>query len=521
MIYKKSILAFLLIITIIFGSACSNSVSPITNNSNESESTNTESNDTTNSAFTLLYCDNDSFNPYSASTKANQQLSLLLYDSLVKTDNKYKVHNSLASKIKSESNTEYKVYIKNATFTDGTDVTSKDIVYSVQLAKKSSTRYKNQLSKVKSCYSNGNNCIVFKLKTSSPNFKNSLDFPIIKYKSDKIKNKNKTLMPPVGSGRYILDLKNKQIKRNSKYHSEKPKIKTIQLLCAPDDESADHYIEMGGVSLVFTDLSDGNIPTMNGNLQQVKLNNLVYLGINRTKSSIMSNEYMRYAVATGIDRSQIVKHSYYSYADEALGPFRDEWDNAKSVQNLEAEQNIDVSVANLKKIGYNDKNTGGYFVNSNNDILTLNLVCNKNPSRVSAAKLIKKQLASVGIKVNINSLSWKEYKKALKQKNFDLYIAETKIESDLDITPLISNKSSLTYGMKSSGKLNSSAKAFNKYLKGESQLFDFINSFYSEMPFIPICFRNGVVISSKNLSSVPKSSYSDIFFGIENISINN
>lgn len=519
MINKKSLIAILLSLIIVFGSGCNQAISPITDDSDKT--TKPEQAEVINSGFTLLYCDNDSFSPYSAVTKANQQLSLLLYDSLTKTDNNLKVHNSLAEKIEMVNPLTYKVYIKHSTFSDGTTVSAKDIVYSISLAKKSNTRYKNQLSKLSSYKEENNRTIILKLKTNSPEFKKVLDFPIIKYKSDRKKDKNKSLLPPIGSGRYILDLKNKQIKRNVNYHLGKPKIKTIQLLCAPDDESADHYIEMGGVSLVYTDLSDGNIPTMNGNLRKIKLNNLVYLGINHTKSSIMSNEYMRYAVATGINRAEIVKHSYYSYGDVATGPYRSEIENADSLQNLEPEQNIDVSVANLEKIGYNDKNAGGYFVNSNGDTLTLNLLCNKNSSRISAAKLIKKQLAAVGIKVNIISLPWKEFKTELKKKHFDLYLAETKIETDLDITPLISNKHELTYGMNKSKKLNSCAKAFKKYLKGEYPLSDFINSFYIEMPFIPVCYRNGVVISSKNLSSVPQSSASDIFYGIENITINN
>ena len=104
--------------------------------------------------------------------------------------------------------------------------------------------------------------------------------------------------------------------------------------------------------------------------------------------------------------------------------------------------------------------------------------------------------------------------------NFDLYLAEVKIETDLDISPLISNKSALNFGMSKKGKANKSYSAFKKYLKGELPLSDFLNSFYTEMPFVPVCYRNGTVISSKNLSSVPSSSYSDIFYGIEQLKLN-
>lgn len=521
MICKKSVIAVFLVLILLFGSACSKTFKPLTDTTSSEISEVSETPQSVKaSGFTLLYCKSDSFSPYTAQTKANQQLCFLLFDSLVKIDNDMVVHNSIAKKIEAVSSRSYKVYLKSVSFSDGSSITAEDVLYSIKLAKKSNTRYKNQLAKVKSFYAEDQDTVIINLKENSKDFKNCLDFPILKNGTQSKKTKSSVGIPPIGSGRYVLDIQNKQIILNKKYHGTKPKIKTIQLLCAPDDESAAHYIEMGGISLVYTDLSDGTIPTMNGNLSEVHLNNFVYLGVNYSKYSLMSNENMRYAVASGIDRSAIVKQAFYSYAEEAIGPFRKEWSETKTLQNLEENQNIDVSVANLEKMGYNDKNAGGYYMNSGGDVITLTLLCNKNASRLAAAKLIKEQLKAVGIKIIVNAVDWKTYKSELSKKNFDLYLAETKIEADLDIIPIISNKSNLTYGMSKKGKENSSAKAFKDYLAGKLSIYDFINTFYSEMPVIPVCYRNGVVISSKDLSSVPKSSYSDIFYGIEKISIN-
>lgn len=517
--FKKIIAVLLTVLTVFAFSSCEKkTVSNGKNTETAKKETNTETSQ--NAGFTLLYCDSDTFDPYSAQTKANQQLCQLLFDSLIKTDDNLKVRHCLAKKVEGNGTDKYKIYLKSAVFSDGSRVTADDVVYSIKLAKKSKTRYKNQLEKVKTYTAEGSNCVSIKLKSGSPNFAYSLDFPIVKEGSVKKIDKNSTIKPPIGSGRYVLDLKNKQISVNKKYNGQKPKIKAIQLLCAPDDESANHYIEMGGVSLVYSDLSEGKIPTMNGNLSEVHLNNLVYLGLNFKKSSLLNNENMRYAVASGIDRSAIVKQAYYSYAEPAKGPFRSEWNQAASLQNLENEQNVDVSVANLEKMGYNDKNADGYYINQNGDEITLSLLCNDNASRVAAAELIKEQLSAVGIRVIVNKVPWKTYQKELKAGNFDLYLAEVKIETDLDISPLISNKSALNFGMSKKGKANKSYSAFKKYLKGELPLSDFLNSFYTEMPFVPVCYRNGTVISSKNLSSVPSSSYSDIFYGIEQLKLN-
>ena len=520
--FKRYAVAFLLILSIIFCSSCNATIENVTENAaleNETAAI-TEEESKKNFSFTLLYCNNDSFNPYSAITETNRSLGLLLFDSLVKIDNDFNVKYSLAKKITNEDNKVFTIKLKNARFSNGTSVTAEDIIYSIKLAKKSKTKYKKQLAKISSYTQVDSQTVKITLKSASPYFERMLDFPIIRTDTANKSDASHAEFPPIGSGRYILDLENKQITYNKYFHSGKPEIKTIALLCAPDSESADHYIEMGGVSLVYNDLADGKISTMNGNLSRVKLNNLVYLGTNRNKDSVCSNEYIRYCIAAGIDRSAIIKQAYYSYGSVAIGPYRSDWKPVASYQNLLETQNNDVSIANLEKIGYNDRNADGFFVNENGDVLTLSLIYNKeNDSRKATAELIKNQLSLVGIKVVIHPLSWKEYQKALKNNEFDLYLAEITVANDMDITPIISNKSSICYGKVKSKKLNSSAESYQKFLKGDCSLADFINAFYDEMPFIPVCYRDGIVICSKNLTSIPESSYSDIFYGIEDIAL--
>ena len=55
------------------------------------------SSNTDTKIINLLYSYSDTFNPYTASTDANRNLTTLLYDPLVKTDNSFKTVYALAS----------------------------------------------------------------------------------------------------------------------------------------------------------------------------------------------------------------------------------------------------------------------------------------------------------------------------------------------------------------------------------------------------------------------------------------
>ena len=99
-------------------------------------------------------------------------------------------------------------------------------------------------------------------------------------------------------------------------------------------------------------------------------------------------------------------------------------------------------------MGYNTKDNEGYYLNSKGKRLSFDLVCNSdNERRMAAAELIKQQLSSAGIEINIRSLKWEAYKLALSSGDFDLYIAETRLLNNMDITELVKPGASLAFGI--------------------------------------------------------------------------
>ena len=129
-------------------------------------------------SISLLYSYGDTFDPYTASTDANRQLASLLYDSLTKTDNNFVAECVLALSAQTKDRV-CTVKLRDAVFTDGSAVTSQDVIYSYNLAK-NCPLYSYNFYEVTSVSAPDSKTVVFNLSQNDEYFINLLDFPIIK-----------------------------------------------------------------------------------------------------------------------------------------------------------------------------------------------------------------------------------------------------------------------------------------------------------------------------------------------------
>ncbi len=544
----KKTFCVLLAILMLLLCACGDNA-PETSNS-QSTVSNTE---TEKKEFCLLYCESDSLNPYKSSTLLNRQLSSLLYDPLVKLNTVFQPEYVLAETIEQNGKTAT-LTLKDVVFSDGSPVTASDVVYSFKEATKSTNGYAEKLIEIISIKADGDKKINITLSKADPYFANLLSFPIFKADSDKLTDQNKISLPPIGSGQYILDKENEKLVTNPKYSGKKPSIDTITLLDAPDSTVVKYNIESGSVSIYGTDLADGKVPSMVGNAVSTNLNNLIYVGINMSNGKL-SDAKMRYALSSAVGRDAICQDAYYSYATPATGLFNPVWDDAKGLQNIESLTNLKNTVAYLNELGYNSKNDEGYFVNDKGKVLSFNLVCYKgNERRLAAAKLIAEQLGAAGIKITLRELEWDAYISALNSKSFDLYVAEVLIRDNMDVTSLVSQGGTLSYGIpqestdtnensdttpkeepapdssfdvgdlateteEQPNDIYSVGKAVEGFYGEKLSLVDIINAFNADMPIIPICYRLGITVYDHSLNVNIVSSANDVYFGIEEITI--
>ena len=495
---------------------------------NFSKKPQSETTQKTKDYITLLYSASDSFNPYEAKTQVNRQLSSLLYEPLVKTDNEFNAVNCVAQSVEISGNT-CVVTLKNVKFSDGSNLTAGDVLHSYNLARNSGADYGKKLYEVVSVSDRDSKTIVFNLSSFDPYFKNVLDFPIIKKGSENITDSDSVKFPPIGCGRYKVSDDRKSLVINENYYNENGQIKQIRLINAPGEESVSHYVEIGAADMFYSNISDGNILRMSGQKIDINLNNMVYLGVNLSLGDLGLRQ-LRQAVSSGIDRESICKDIYYNNALAATGFYNPLFEETKSVQNIQTKANSQITIENLKEIGYNSLDKEGFY-RKNGGALRFNLIVNnENRIRVNVAHAIAGQLRDVGIKLTVVELPFDQYLQRLQTGNFDFYLAEVNISENMDMRPLVLQGGSAAFGINNtsqpqdhqsteeaviSQESNSWADVVNRFYLGETSVSDVATVLQTDMPIIPICYRTGILFCNDNIENISNSSKSDIYFSIE------
>lgn len=456
--------------------------------------------------FCLAYSRSDSLNPYKAKSTLNTAVSDLIFDKLFILNSKYEVEPIVARTVEQKDSRTVEVTVRTGlVFSDGSKLTVDDVEYSFYSAKRSTTKYKNQLSNFKACSKKGNT-LIFQLGKEDPLAYMLLDFPIIKKESDVGGNM------PIGSGRYVYITDADEgmfLELNQKwYDPEKPSVERISLTAMPTIESIVHSIEIGTVSYYITDLRDGYPNRVSCQYATYDLNNLVYLGIN-TNDSRLLNIDIRTAISCAVDRDSVVTKAYNGKALAATGPLTVAWQRGAEMQSGGTKADKASAEFLLNNAGYVNKDEAGLKYDSLGNYLTFTILVNSaNDAQVTAAKDIALKLSDVGVKGIVEAVEPEDFTAALKAGEYQLYIAEYAMMNDMDYSALHTPGGKLYTGA-TFDELDAAQKA---YLTGEGKMDDYIAMTEKYLPFIPLCHRQGMVCFSRALAADMDVSESEPFY---------
>ncbi len=470
----------------------------------------------TTSNFTIPYCrpdDNDAsttLNPYMCKSTLNAAISDLLYDQLITVNSQYEADFVIARSIEQTSAKVITVTLRDGiVFSDGSVLTGEDVKYSFEAAKAEGSRYAAQLEHFVNCMYT-ENTIAFRLDKNDPLAYMLLDFPIIKKESDK----NGAL--PLGSGRYYYYSdaeRGTYLLRNSKWYknSGEYQIKRISLLSMPTIESIVHSVEIGTVSYFYTDLRDGYPSRVNAYYSPVNLNNLIYIGMD-TSDSRLRDYQIRKAISDALNREEIITNAYAGRAYAATGPLPTAWAPAANAQSGSTLSNTASANRLLDDAGF--INLDESYVRNNGDGMTLSyyLLVNRDiPQHVTTAEGVIKQLGDVGIKLIMNAVDAETYRKRLAAGEYDLYIGEYAMLNNMDFSDLFTPNNGIYYGLTA----EVTTSAWNSYLDGTTDIGGVIEAFEAEYPFVPICYRLGMVCYSRSINAHMDVTESDLFYGLD------
>lgn len=415
-----------------------------------------------------------SLHPVLASNRANLTLAPLLYEPLFQVDEQFEAQKVLCRNytVSEDGLTWTITLVENVTFSDGTPLTGDVAADALNLARSAGSRFAARLADI-TAITGEDGALTITLSRPNGRLPLLLDIPIALGEGS----------TPAGTGPYILSGSQEEPRltaRTDWWQNSSLPADEIPLRAIQRSDDLIFAFSAGNVALVDVDLMGTNALGYSGNYEawDYVTTDLIYLGFN-TQAGPCRTAAVRRALATAIHREAIAQTVYANHAVPAALPFHPDsslYDDSAAQSLAYAPDSLAQQVEQLRR--------------------SLRLLVNsENTAKVSAAQVIAYQLESAGLEVELAQLSFEDYSAALAAGNFDLYLGETVLTADFDLSPLLTG--SLNYGRWSSEEtaplLAALAAAEQETADAAAQAL--CAHLAQEVPITAICFKNGSVLT--------------------------
>ena len=446
--------------------------------------------------LSLAYYPDRSMNPFEATDFTNRALFSLLYQGLFTVDRDYHVEPMLCGSYRvSQDMKSYVFYIAdNARFSDGTPVTALDVIESLTAAR-NSRYYAGRFHHITWYGDSGDGGVQINLSTPFENLPMLLDIPVVK--------QSEVASPsPIGSGPYAqqsgLDglLFRKQAnwwcKAEMAVDAEVISVKPATSITQIRDD-----FETGKLSLVCADPGSGNYADYRSDFElwDCETGVFMYLVCN-TDSKVFSNVQVRQAVTYAIDRETITGSYYKGFARSSTLP---------------ASPNSPYySLQLAEKYGYDAPRFLQAVQDAGLENYTVKLLVNSDDTlRLRIARDIAAMLREGGLLVEMSELGGEKYKYAINNREYDLYVTETKLSPNMDLTPYFSSRGDLSYGGISDLTL---LKLCENALANHGNYYTLHQKVMEEGMLCPILFRGYGVYAERGLLTDLTPARDSIFY---------
>lgn len=458
----------------------------------------------------LGYVPADGFNPYITPSTLVAQNAGLLFEKLVEIGPDMALSYRLASGIDCVEN-QVVIHIRSGcTFADGTPITAEDAAASLRAAQ-ASALYQNRFAGV-SALEVQEGAVVLTLASPDSLFAYLCDIPVFKASEA-------AAASPTASGRYTYGGTG-QLVRNGRCAFPEDGPGTIQLTEVGSYDEMVSGLAVGSLNLYAASETLESSASVTSKQTYFRTNNLVFLGVNAagqagaaSPNPLLATPGGRALLSRLIDRRQLAEKSYYSRAYPATGAINSFYPCVMAQQSILAEAELDAAGAEaaFAALGYQKDPLTGYFQNAEGERLAVRLlVYSGSTYKKYAATLLQQQFANKGLYLQLeetdNFDTWSE---KVAQGDFELYIGEVKLYNNMDMTPFFEG------GGASAGILPSEAlaAAYAAFRQNQSAAGAFEAAFAAEMPFVPLLWRNGTVVHSRDVSGLSPS-LSNVFYSL-------
>ena len=436
----------------------------------------------------MAYYSELTMNPFTCTDYTNRAVFPLIYQSLFVTDQDYNVSPVLCgSYVMSDDMKNYTFYVdKNARFADGDEVTGEDVTASL-LSAMASGYYVGRFSHVKSISNTRDGGVLVQLDTPYENLPILLDIPIVK--KEQVDNDE-----PIGSGPYVLRevAGAKVLYKNANWWCRaKLPIDQDMIRLSPITSDGDNgtvqirdQFEFFDVSLVLADPGSAFYAEYRCDYELWDCSSgvMVYLGC-RTDEGVFANKEVRAALTYAIDRSTIVSEYYHGFAEEAILPTPS---NSPYYDNLLASQ-----------YGYESIRLSQAVMNAGLKDSKVVLLVNSNDTlRVRVARAIARMLEGCGLKVEVKEETKDLYYRALQYKEYDLYLGQTRLSPNMDLTEFFHESGKISFGPMNEAAIYTQCLLA---LENSGNYSDLHKSILNDGRLTPVVFRNYAVFANRGV----------------------
>lgn len=447
--------------------------------------------------LSLPYYKNVTLNPYLCTDYTNRALFSLLYQSLFAVDRNYKVEPQLCKTYShSQDMTVYTFYLEeNATFSDGTAVTATDVAASLNAAWQSDY-YKGRFTHITKVDASFDGSVTVYLDTAYGDLPILLDIPIVK--ATQVADDR-----PLGSGPYVLYTATggESLRKRQNWWCKPTTMavypETIFLLSASSNTQIRDEFEFGDLNIVCTNPGSDLYADYRCDREVWDCETGIFLYLATcANSEVFSNDAIRIALTHAIDRDFLVNNFYRGFARSAtlpaspLSPYYN--------KNLASRYGYDKEVfAQAVKEAQLEGRTVVFLVNKDDSL------------RLRAARSIAQMLTDGGLQVQMKEVKDSEFLNAVKGRNYDLYLGQTRLSPNMDLSEFFA-----TYGTLSWGGVNDlAAYALSlQALENQGNYFSLHKTVMDNGLICPVLFRTYAIYGTRGAASRLTPARENIFY---------
>jgi peptide/nickel transport system substrate-binding protein len=388
----------------------------------------------------------------------------------------------------------YTFYVENATFSSGAALTAQDVVATYQAAKESQV-YGGRFRHINEITLAEDGGVQLRLDTPMENLPILLDIPIIP-------EKDLESGRPAGTGPYVLDETGDvtRLRRRSDWWCKSDLMATassITLQEAENNPQIRDEFQFGELDLVCADPGSDKFADFRSDFELWNCENGMFLFLACSMDSeVFSNSAVRAALTHAVNRDYLSEKFYRGYAYGVTLPASPKFPY--------------YSKALASRYAYDPERFAKAVTDAGMTDAHVVLLVNADDSlRVRAAEAIAYMLEAGGLDVSISRKKGNAYQNAVRMREYDLYLGQTRLSPNMDLSPFFSTWGDLSYGgVNNVGAYALCLKALDNY----GNYYTLHSNVMENGLLCPILFQNYAIFTTRGELSGLVPSRDNIFY---------